>query len=304
MSMKKNVLFLIIGVSLMLFIGFLATRGKKSVIEKQAIEAFAKPSGILSLEKVYNFTTDIDEDGLSDAKEIIYGSDPYKTDTDGDGFSDGDEIRAGFDPTIPGKSVGRLRDDPNASLSVQYFSWAQQQTGDDDPSIDENSIEAFLQEKGMLNFSLPFVSDHEIIFTNDDPKKIKDYLAMTSSLNLPERGSPFLALARDVVQNSNLETLFYVTNRVDSSLTALKKTGVPASLKELHRRYLGIWSMVKESFDALGRAQQDPVGVLLAQKRGEWLLKEIGRVEDERAQIISDLRLRALKGEGTREESK
>jgi len=256
------------------------------------------------LEATYNFATDSDADGLSDAKEVIYESDPHRKDTDGDSFSDGEEVRSGFDPLVAGKGTGRLRDRPNASLTIQYFSWAQQKTGDDDPPIEESAIESFLHEKGMLNFSLPFVSDHEIIFTNDDPKKIKDYLAMTASLNLPERGSPFLALAKDVVQNSNLETLAYVTNTVDVTLAALQGAHVPAALKELHRQYVGAWRLLKESFDALLRAQRDPAGILLGKKRGEWLVKEIERVEEERAEIISDLRLRALKGEETKQESK
>jgi hypothetical protein len=42
---------------------------------------------------------DRDNDGLSDASEAVYGTDPDKSDTDGDGYSDGDEVlKYGSDP--------------------------------------------------------------------------------------------------------------------------------------------------------------------------------------------------------------
>lgn len=42
--------------------------------------------------------SDLDMDGLSDAWEIKFKSNPTKADSDGDGFNDGEEVEAGFDP--------------------------------------------------------------------------------------------------------------------------------------------------------------------------------------------------------------
>jgi hypothetical protein len=42
---------------------------------------------------------DSDADGLTDAAEYSYGSDPFQADTDGDGTADGAEVEAGTDPT-------------------------------------------------------------------------------------------------------------------------------------------------------------------------------------------------------------
>jgi hypothetical protein len=44
-------------------------------------------------------TDDSDGDGLSDADEIVAGSDPARVDTDGDGVGDGLEVHTGSDPT-------------------------------------------------------------------------------------------------------------------------------------------------------------------------------------------------------------
>lgn len=45
---------------------------------------------------------DVDQDGLADAWEEVFQTDPRRADTDGDGFFDGEEIRQGFDPRQSG----------------------------------------------------------------------------------------------------------------------------------------------------------------------------------------------------------
>lgn len=44
---------------------------------------------------------DSDNDGLTDAEEALYGTDPFNPDSDGDGFTDGEEVAAGTDPNDP-----------------------------------------------------------------------------------------------------------------------------------------------------------------------------------------------------------
>ncbi len=43
---------------------------------------------------------DSDNDDLTDAEELLYGTDPYNWDTDGDGISDGDEVANGTNPLV------------------------------------------------------------------------------------------------------------------------------------------------------------------------------------------------------------
>lgn len=50
---------------------------------------------------VVHGATDTDGDGLLDAMEEQYGTDPAQVDTDGDGYADGVEIRNGYDPKNP-----------------------------------------------------------------------------------------------------------------------------------------------------------------------------------------------------------
>lgn len=46
---------------------------------------------------------DTDNDGLTDSKEMEYGTDINNPDTDGDGFTDGDEVLNGYNPLGEGE---------------------------------------------------------------------------------------------------------------------------------------------------------------------------------------------------------
>jgi hypothetical protein len=50
--------------------------------------------------------TDRDGDGLDDATEAFFGTDPENPDTDGDGVSDGEEVSNGKNPSGPGPLFG------------------------------------------------------------------------------------------------------------------------------------------------------------------------------------------------------
>lgn len=49
---------------------------------------------------------DADNDGLTQAEENLYGTDPENSDSDGDGYPDGAELLNGYDPTKPHVSLG------------------------------------------------------------------------------------------------------------------------------------------------------------------------------------------------------
>ena len=73
--------------------------------DSYSIRILGKDASGLSIEKTMVLTVlndlseDGDNDGLIDAEEQLFGSDPTKADTDNDGFTDGEEFTAQTDPT-------------------------------------------------------------------------------------------------------------------------------------------------------------------------------------------------------------
>jgi len=65
--------------------------------------ASATKSATPKLNSSVDLNKDSDNDGLPDADEARYGTNPNNPDTDGDGFQDGQEIKDGFNPLGPGK---------------------------------------------------------------------------------------------------------------------------------------------------------------------------------------------------------
>ena len=59
--------------------------------------------------------SDLDQDGLSDAWEIKFKTNPSQADTDGDGFKDGEEADKGFDPA----KVGGARLDVSLRINLK-----------------------------------------------------------------------------------------------------------------------------------------------------------------------------------------
>lgn len=64
--------------------------------------------------------SDMDNDGLTDAEEVLFGTNANATDSDGDGYSDLTEIQSGYDPSAPG---ARLADSTHFRKQVLGETW-------------------------------------------------------------------------------------------------------------------------------------------------------------------------------------
>jgi len=69
-----------------------------------------EPSTVSTEEETGATAPDADFDGLSDADEADYGTDPENPDSDDDGLDDGDEVERGTDPLDPDSDGDGLRD--------------------------------------------------------------------------------------------------------------------------------------------------------------------------------------------------
>lgn len=64
---------------------------------------------------------DPDNDGLDNAGECLWNTDPLNDDTDNDGMTDGNEVYVGFDPAVPDKlPTLDLRRTPNGMYRIEW----------------------------------------------------------------------------------------------------------------------------------------------------------------------------------------
>jgi parallel beta-helix repeat protein len=95
-----------------------------------------------TIEEISLVTGDSDGDGLSDAEELLLGTDPYNPDTDGDGLSDYCEVNIGTDPLLYDSDGDGYPDgyeyyagtDPNNSIDypLAVVIFVDNEGGDDD----------------------------------------------------------------------------------------------------------------------------------------------------------------------------
>src|SRR3989338_1249295 len=142
---------------------------------------------------VASFLHDKDGDGLSDAKELIYGTKNGLADSDSDGYTDGAEVENGYDPTIVGSAKINENTKLSSNLTIEYFSWAMNKTGDKDPRLDEKQIEKFLEEKQLDVFILSDIPDREIkISSSSGEEAVRNYLNEFSTIQLPSETASYL----------------------------------------------------------------------------------------------------------------
>ena len=102
--MPEKVSFLKGGIALMALWFLLAQPAAAATPSTFDSDGGYTPFGLGRLE-----ANDADNDGLSDADELIFGSSVLGQDSDGDGFDDGLEVRTGFDPMKGGAAKLKKR---------------------------------------------------------------------------------------------------------------------------------------------------------------------------------------------------
>lgn len=136
---------------------------------------------------------DSDKDGLSDAEEKIYGTDPGNADSDHDGYSDGVEVKSGYDPLKPapgdkiigqaapavlGKSAvaGENKDSMTSKLSEKLIDFIKENEGKEgEVSVEDldNIIQDALGDE--INADNPVAIDEKSIRI-----KKQDYAGLTA----------------------------------------------------------------------------------------------------------------------------
>ena len=139
-----------------------------------------------------NVFLDSDQDGLADAEEKTWETDPFNKDTDKDGYSDGTEVKSGYDPTksAPGDKIvpEEEKTDPLISTADVQENLtknleAKLETMLNDPEIQEEAGVSVDDIQGLINETLsspaneiqvPEISPEEVKIKKQDFSKLSE----------------------------------------------------------------------------------------------------------------------------------
>ncbi len=233
----------------------------------------------------YSFSEDDDNDGLSNAKEIIYGADPQTQDTDGDGHHDGEEVKNGYDPTRSGAVTLENRFEEN--LTIHYFEWAKRKTGNNDPRLEERLVNEFIATQIDLSPPLLNVSDSELSIIEDDSyEAVLVYFRELENTPLPTVASSYYDVSQEAVLG-NLDNVEKISNQLTVINGQLRTTPTPRVAATLQKKYIQLVSRLKILFQDLYFAQVDPIKLTANLERGKQLIGLIKEIALETNLVVT-----------------
>jgi hypothetical protein len=230
-------------------------------------------------------TADDDQDGLTNAEELQWGTHPRVSDTDNDGFKDGDEVRAGHNPTITGPN-DKLPDgfkigedllpqqqpqqstipSANNSLTARYFQQvpAGQRTGE--------NIKAFVAAQPLSTTLPPLPSGALISASNDSPEAHLAYFTIASRYKSAFDNLQFQTYIIELYLSNNLSNLQQMSATLRTYQQQLVRTPVPSDAIELHHLLWGYSEAIASDLETMTNFwQSDQIQALVAQRHIEEL---------------------------------
>lgn len=287
MDKLKRILIIFI----LMIVGFFVVYGTINLFQKKSIKDLkaspssqTNPSPEKTLALVYSFYNDKDNDGLSDAKEIIYGTDLKKSDTDGDSYLDGDEVKNGYDPTVPGPA--RLETRQSQNLTIQYFSWVQEKYNIEDPILKKSSINEYLNLNFPKALNLPTISTEDLIITyNESTETLQEYITNVNNIELPQSFTNYPDLYEKMLIGEMVD-IDGILKELTESTNKLHNMRVPTKAIDIHKQYIGIMETLKIIFADLKIAQKDPILIELNIRKGQELAILAGDLKDKKAELL------------------
>lgn len=235
---------------------------------------------ILKRNTTENSSVDSDNDGLSDWKEVLYGSDINNSDSDNDGTSDGEEVELERDPTVPGPddklvntqtfietnfdvpgyTPGSLTDNISKNLFSNYL--AVKNTGAVDSASSESIANALVNEINQnTQIEIKYIqSDLNVISSSDfDITKYANEVAIS-----------WIDYNRQLDSISNLSEEEYLNQSsvlYKSAADFLSKINVPDVAVNIHLELVNNIYSYAVVIEELSLYEKDPIKSLIAAKQ-------------------------------------
>jgi len=285
----------VIGILILLIIGVLGgtvvlifSRLRKTQEVSQTPQTSSLPGANNGGQQIVDPTGDADADGLINADEKIWGSNPNNPDTDADGFKDGEEVQTNHNPTvaspndklppgfIPGQNIVHLEGSAPATQSFESFfadnvdltggtKNLTQEYAKTVPDKDKNpvTLAQFIQTQPIVT-SLPRLNDAAIITQETSPPTVIQYLSLAGNLEtLSDQPHMRIAMS-NFLDDKNTYGFVTLAESVEAFQGNIQNLSVPTEAKEYHKLLIGYCKLLSSTLRQISNYSADQVKALVA----------------------------------------
>lgn len=236
---------------------------------------------------IYSFSLDDDSDGLSNAEEIIWGSNPRQTDTDGDGFKDGDEVRNGFDPIVAGEGKGKLAERKNLNETQKYLLWSLDKRSSGQQIFDAALVNKFLDIQINTKLSLPTIEIPKDKRGSDDSSEARaKYLVELAGAPFPTGITSYQEIAEAAMGGNDL-VLTLALSELSQTHSAIESLAVPPSALDIQKKQLAVIRQTIIFFEDLKNVTQNPLIVEINLRKADQMVPVAQDIDNQKNKLIS-----------------
>lgn len=234
---------------------------------------------------LYSFSLDDDRDGLSNAEEIIWGSDPRNPDTDSDGFKDGEEVRNNFDPVVAGEGKGKLTERKNLNETQKYLIWSRDKRFSGQQIFDAALVNKFLDTQINTKLSLPTIEIPRDKKGNDDSSEARaKYLVELASTPFPTSITSYQEIAEAAMGGNDL-ILTLALSELAQTYGAVESLVVPPSALDLHKKQLAIIRQTINFFEDLKNVTRNPLIVEINLRKANEMVGVAQEIDTQKTEL-------------------
>ena len=232
-----------------------------------------------------NSEADLDDDGLLDWEEDMWGTDMSNPDTDGDGTQDGEEVRRGRNPLISGP------DDFVEITNPEYFLVEQKQVSDnfEEGTVSDNLSKSLfsnflkIEEDGSLGTLGSDADLTDIVSQAAGQVKFTDEYTISDINTFDANNIELLTTYANKLAQLEINKLISLAgmgenptgddtiNIINDHHMNLISMNVPDTLAEIHLSITNDYSTFSEAVKNLDKNQADPVKAMISVQEVEGI---------------------------------
>lgn len=221
-----------------------------------------------------NVFLDSDQDGLTDAEEKTYGTDPFNPDTNGDGYSDGAEVKSGYDP-LTGKKIMISPNQNNSTGAVLGQSDIKNSSGDSSNNLTQQmaqKISELTTKNGSQDQSVSLQDIQSLVSDALNSSVTSDELPQINKADIKIKKQDYTGTADEIKAKKKDDFINYIT-----AVFYIISSNSPRPLTSSSDMSSTIISLTNQILDATSKRDSSALADL--NKSGEKITEQLKSIE-------------------------